>query len=536
MGIQVLLRRSCTSLMAISVTLFCVLSSTLFSIANANPLKVTLSTRTYQGITLPLANSTNGVHIFLGIPFAAPPLGPLRFAPPHETITGNQPGEQLAAHLPPACIQNGGGSKLPESEDCLYLNIYAPASAEKNISKPVMIWLYGGGLQYGAASQPLYNGASFSGSQDVIIVVPNYRLNVFGFPGEIPGIPLKDRNLGLVDQRQAFLWVQENIAKFGGDPKKVTLFGESAGARSADFHLLTLWKNPPFRAVIMQSGSAELTPLADMKKAKDSSAKGSSFLQLAHAFNCTDEKVLLECMRKVPAISIKQKMGEMALYFGSVDDGGFAAISDQTKVRKAHRAANVPLLIGTNADEVRGGLHRLKEISLDEYLNDAFYDQPELKIKLSRAYAPGVGSPYRTDFDAIAAIGTDMSFNCITAREAKISAEAGYPTWRYLFNASYPNTEKFPGGGANHAHEIQFIFGNLPNKSTMEEIALSRLMQKTWADFAKSPEAGPGWDKYGVAGGRDLGHFRSDGKLFADSPSRFDRNCHIFESMYTGRA
>lgn len=366
--------------------------------------------------------------------------------------------------------------------------------------------------------------------------MPNYRLNIFGFPGEIPGVLARDRNLGLLDQRQALHWVQQNIAKYGGDPEKVTIFGESAGARSADFHLLTMKEAPPFRAVIMQSGSAELTPLVDMKKLKNSATKGPAFQQLAQALNCSEEKVMLECMRKASATSIKQKMVELALYSGAVNDGGFTTVQDQAMVRRVHRAANVPLLIGTNADEVRGGLRRWIGSSLDDYLSDAFNDQLELIRVLSEAYAPGPNGRYKNDFEAIAAIGTDMSFNCITAREARTCAESGYPTWRYLFNASNSNTEKFPEGGANHAHEIQFVFENLQDGSTKEESELSGLMQKIWADFAKNPNAGPGWDKVGTAWGRNLGRFDRDGRMWVDSPEIIDRNCGIFESLFEGRA
>ncbi|TLD38026.1 hypothetical protein E2P81_ATG03701 [Venturia nashicola] len=334
-------------------------------------------------------------------------------------------------------------------------------------------------------------------------------------------------------------WVQQNIFKFGGDARKVTVFGESAGARSADFHLLTMRENPPFRAVIMQSGSAELTPLADMNKAAESAKKGTAFQQLARAFTCPadDGKVALECLRAIPATAIKQKMKELALYSGSVEDGGLATVQDQATIRQTHQAANVPLLLGTNADEMRGSLRSYNTSSLSSYLNSTFPTHQSLIPKLLNAYTPSPSTPYKTPFDAMAALATDLSFTCITSREAHISTTSSYPTYRYLFTASYPNTQKFPGSGANHAHEIQFIFGNLPKDSTNEESDLSTLMQNTWARFAKNPDAGPGWVRYGItAGGKDMGRFDSDGGLRIVSSGGVDRNCHLFEEMYAGRA
>jgi carboxylesterase type B len=159
-----------------------------------------------------------------------------------------------------------------------------------------------------------------------------------------------------------------------------------------------------------------------------------------------------------------------------------------------------------------------------------------MKARLEKAYRPHLKSMYKTEFDAVAAIGTDMSFTCITSREASISATSGYPTWRYLFNASYTNTERFPGSGAIHASEIQFVFGNLADTSTPEELALSKLMQKTWGDFAKRPDIGPGWAQVHTAGALDLGHFHSDGRWRQESATFVDRNCRIFEKLYEGRA
>ncbi|KAH0132935.1 alpha/beta-hydrolase, partial [Aureobasidium melanogenum] len=143
-----------------------------------------------------------------------------------------------------------------ESEDCLYLNIFAPATqSEDSKGRAVMFWIYGGDLEFGNAGQPIYDGSHFAGYEDVIIVTTNYRTNVFGFPSS-PELPLSGHNLGFLDQRFALEWVQRNIHAFGGDPAKVTIFGESAGAFSVDTLLTSFPKgsNPPFRGAILESG------------------------------------------------------------------------------------------------------------------------------------------------------------------------------------------------------------------------------------------------------------------------------------------
>jgi carboxylesterase type B len=375
---------------------------------------------------------------------------------------------------------------------------------------------------------------------------------VFGFPGEAPVVPIQSRNLGLLDQRLAFDWVQKYISKFGGDPSQVTVFGQSAGARSADFHLLTM-KNPPFRAVIMESGSAELTPLADSSRAGRSGSKLPPLVQLATALGCNSEEKMLDCMRQVSAQKIKETIATKRLYFGSTNDGGFTTVRDQAVIRRSHLAANVSLLIGTNSDEQRSLLGNWKDWKLDQYLNGKF-SSAEMRVEVAKAYAVGAKSAYKSDFEAIAAVETDLAFTCITSREAKISAESGYrkyfpsfmclsllmgilATWRYLFSASAPK-EGVSKSGSLHADEIPFVFGNLitqKNSFTPEHIALSKQMQQVWAQFAKYPNRGPGWSIVGTSE-NDLGKFGSDGKLVVQSSKGLDQNCKLFEKLYDGRA
>lgn len=365
-------------------------------------------------------------------------------------------------------------------------------------------------------------------------------------------MPVKERNLGFLDQRMALDWVQQNIASFGGDPKKVTIFGESAGARSVDFHLLTNNpKNPPFRAVIVQSGSARITP-GPVKATDQQGEVTKSFAVLANKLGCSSSEHLLDCLRKASVSDIKKAL-PTSPQFGSVDDEGFTTVVGAEKYRKERRAANVSLLIGTNADEQKATLAGSRGTTVVQYLDKTYGSNKSLKEAILKAYPVGAASMYKTEFDAIAAIATDSSFTCVTSFESKVSAEAGYrmfsllfpsqvstltfffaATWRYLYNASFPNTDFPPGSGAYHSSEIQFIFGNLKtpvSPPTPGEISLSKLMQTTWAEFAKNPDKGPGWPKVDNVGGNYLGHFGSDGKLRVESPAFLDRNCAVFGDL-----
>jgi len=468
-------------------------------------------------LVTPTVGSAATVQKFSGIPYASVPV---RFAAP------NPPGAKVFIEpnkLAPSCFERQAGGNA-ESEHCLFLNVFTPsgrvpASGLKETQggpitkadKAVMVWL-GDLASSENVNSPAYDGSGFAASQDIVVVVPDYRQNgqlfasscdiacltyfsVFGFPGAILGVPAKERNLGLLDQRMALQWIQKNIHQFGGDSSKVTIFGRS----SVDLHVLTSGQTPLFRAAIIQSGTAKLqtpdgklpmggppagvvtgkggasgpppcvftntcsgspppgvvkgaagppapkggheghspTPakapsgppagVTGPPKAKSASINatpGASFAFIAGKVGCSTTGTMLECMRKVPVAQLKQAVASSGLVFGVVDDDGFSAVKDVYQWRKDGKAANVPVLIGTNADEARKVGMAPRDISLEAYLDKTF--PPFLKHHVLMAYTPASNSTYKNDFQAIAAIETDIRYTCVASKEAKFSADAGY--------------------------------------------------------------------------------------------------------------
>jgi carboxylesterase type B len=397
-------------------------------IATAAGPTVTLDSGILEGISTTL-QSNRVVHKYLGVPFAKPPK---RFAPPESL----DPSTRLLKvdTKGPACIEIGAsGAAVPNSEDCLFLNIYTPApTAGAKADKVVMVWLFGGGLQFGSASTPTYDGTSFAANQDVVLVGINYRTNLFGFPGPVPGLPKEQQNLGFLDQRMALSWIQKNIAKFGGDPDKVTIFGESAGARSVDQLLLTSGppKKPMFRAVIMQSGSASLNPgtqgLGSLQTKE--SSENTSFTELAKLAGCNVPAQALDCLRNKPLSAVTSAQAQARAKGiaspGATYDGGVTTALDAETLRKERKVANVSLLIGSNADESRttpsGGS------SLAIFLDRTFGNDAAKKEAARKAYPVGKDELFKTESEAIYAMSTDVQFSCVVAREAASSASAGY--------------------------------------------------------------------------------------------------------------
>ncbi|KAK8105675.1 Alpha/Beta hydrolase protein [Apiospora kogelbergensis] len=454
------------------------------------PAIATLKSGEIVGAQKILPGLDTAVNQFLGVPYAAPPLGALRFALPSPPTPWLTPRNVTA--WPNACTQQGNTDVLlaPESEDCLYVNVFAPASpapaSNGKGGRAVMVWIHGGGFKSGSASMTRHDGTSFAAHQDVVVVSMNYRLGAFGFPAS-PAIPTRKRNLGLYDQRLALQWVQENIVHFGGDPAKVTIFGESSGATSVSRLVGTMndTNSRPFRAAIQQSGTYEsawvmdppgdvLGPAAWPLLAKSLNCSSSAALGNVGVSMAADQAAAeLECVRAAPASSIRAFVNDPSVSwtFAPVNDG-ITQLADPDLARAEGHVAKIPLLIGTNANEghIRsGGLGPNGEIIADGWHVNA-------------------------------AIDTDVEYTCPTSRVAQNAAfSLGLPVWRYFFNATFPNTAIREGLGAYHSSEIPIVFGAYPEaNATADQARLSKAMQTAWANFAKDPYgAGPGWAAVG---------------------------------------
>ncbi|SMR46709.1 unnamed protein product [Zymoseptoria tritici ST99CH_1E4] len=461
------------------------------------PATATLDAGVIHGTSTSLPSAPQPiVNKFLGVPFAAPPK---RFSPPEKPQSWPEPIDVTS--YKPACIQQFSYPKVrsdfaksvfntpapEESEDCLYLNVYSPSSPAPADGRSVLFWIYGGSLEFGNAGNANYDGSILAAYQDVIVVTVNYRTNVFGFASS-DEIPLDQRNLGFYDQRLGLDWVQRNIAAFGGSPNKVTLFGESAGSFSIDALLTSYSKDdrPPFRGAILESGQISYSASANPSTVP-------AWNQLAASFNCPESSTL-ECLRNVPATDIKKYIEENALHFNYAFDG-VTAFRDAANRRKNGQIAKIPILIGSNAQE--GRIFQVGQNSQEAsraYIDAISGNQTAYGNMIEAAFplgSPGITSYY----DQISQINTEYRFQCGSAKVANDSAASGIPAWRYYFNASFPNTQKFPQLGVYHASEIPIVFGTYPRTNvTTQQYALSTAIMGMWARFAKNPKSGPGWN------------------------------------------
>ncbi|HME06303.1 MAG TPA: carboxylesterase family protein [Bryobacteraceae bacterium] len=422
-----------------------------------------------------------GVRVYKGIPYAAPPVGDMRWKPPAPPAPWT--GVKAATEFSPVCMQNPYPetsiyySPLPNrSEDCLYLNVWTAAKTPSD-RRPVMIWIHGGGFTRGSGSTPTYDGENFA-QKGVVLVTVNYRLAAFGFLAH-PDLTAQSPhhssgNYGLLDQIAALEWVKRNIAAFGGDPKRVTIFGESAGSSAVNFLQASPLAKGLFQRAIGESGAnfARGGTLADLERA---GAKYS----------------LTELRSKSAEDLLKMEIAARPGVDGCVVPASVASIFAQGKQN------DVPVIAGSNADESRTlAPYSSNQSAFLESVRKRFGASSEEFLKL-----------YPVDSEATAAEAhyastrdQGMGWNMRTwAREQAKTGKA--PAFLYYFTRipPGPDADKYR---AYHAAEIQYVFGNLSPKRPWEDTdrKLSDAMLQYWVNFAvKGDPNGPGlppWPRY----------------------------------------
>ncbi|KAG8510039.1 Liver carboxylesterase 1 [Galemys pyrenaicus] len=530
---------------------------------------------TLKGFAQPVA-------VFLGVPFAKPPLGSLRFTAP-------QPAEpwnfvKNTTSYPPMCSQDAvGGQVLSElftnrkesvplktSEDCLYLNIYTPADLTKKSRLPVMVWIHGGGLVVGAAST--YDGLALSAHEDVVVVTIQYRLGIWGFfstgDEHCPG------NWGHLDQLAALRWVQENIANFGGNPGSVTIFGESAGAESVSVLVLSPLSKNLFHRAISESGVALTSVL--VKKEMNAAAQQIAFFAgcktttsavLIHCLRQKTEDELLDVSLKMvfafsptfslclhrnfllliyletpgrPAGSVALPVPRRAAVLSPRGWRGHGVCRGMTTARwpcqnhpflptvvdgvllpktpeelLASRSLNpVPYMVGINKDEFGWLLpmmmgYPLSEGRLDQdtatsllWKSYAIVNVPKsLTAEATEKYLGGTDDPVRKK-DLFLKMMADLIFGVPSVNVARHHRNSGAPTYMYEYQYSPSFSSEQKPKVSDHGDELFSVFGApfLKEGASEEEIKLSKMVMKFWANFARTGNPNgdglPHWPAY----------------------------------------
>jgi len=474
---------------ALAVALLLVISVT----AKADPLTV----KTEQGKVHGKTINGDKVRAWMGIPYAAPPIGDLRWKAPQPAAKwkGDRDATNYGAHCAQNIVfqdmifQDNGGS-----EDCLFLNVYAPATADSKAKLPVMFWIHGGGFSGGGSNEPRHNG-DFLPLKGVVLITMNYRLGVFGFlatPDLAKEADGSAGNYGLMDMVAGLKWVKDNIKEFGGDPGNVTIFGESAGS----FAVSTLMASPMaqglFHKVIGESGAAvgrgplPYSTLAE-REVKDA--------QWVAGLNVTT----LAQLRALPTQTILDACKKPGINFPPDVDGKLLteAVPD---TYNAGKQAHVPLLAGWNADE--GNFMATQGNTIDKwkaFADTQFKDRAAEFIKLY---------PGDTDEQALRSAidyGSDsfIAYGTWAWLEAHLKTGSS-PVYRYHFELAATPSKFHQGTFAFHSDDIEYVFGTLDTRPGWEvrpeDRTLSDQVMTYWTNFAKTGDpngAGmPVWPKY----------------------------------------
>lgn len=499
------------------VTLAVVATAALTTAATAQDI-----VKTESGTVAGTLNPDHTVRMFKGLPFAAPPVGDLRWEPPQPPLSWQ--GTRQADKFGSACLQTDVYGDIyfrdnPPSEDCLTLDIWMPAQPA-SAKLPVIVWFYGGGFVAGSASEPRYDGENLA-KKGVIIVSPNYRLGVFGFLSHPELSKESDHhasgNYGLLDQVAALHWVLRNIAAFGGDPQNITIAGESAGSLSVSALMASPLSKDLFQKAIGESGAffpsrptggPQLRPLAETEQF------GVKFAESVGASS-------LAQLRPKPANELLQAAAQhnKGFEFRPNIDGYFLP-TDVRRIYEKGQQSHVPLLAGWNADEVKISVllnpHKPTPKSFAEQAEARFDGDASEFLKLY---------PAATDPEVLLsaeALASDDFIIFSTWKWTDLQSKTGdAPVYQYRFEqnpavkpgamvGSLPASE----AGARHACEIQYVFQTLRSEEgvpwTADDFKVSDEMASYWTNFAKTGDPNgadlPAWPPYNSKDGYQQMH------------------------------
>jgi len=447
--------------------------------------------------------AANGVRVFKGIPFAAPPVGELRWKAPQPVVAWQ--GVRAADAFGASCMQepypagspyasSGVTAADPPKEDCLYLNVWTAAAAGEK--KPVMVWIHGGAWTRGAGSSPTYDGAALA-KKGVVVVTTNYRLGVFGFLAH-PELTAESPqhasgNYAILDHVAALKWVQKNIAAFGGDPTRVTIFGESAGSWSVNALQASPLARGLFHRAIGESGGLFVGLQLRTPTLKEMEEGGVRFARDGGGYDS------LKALRAAPAERL------IAIHAGRTSEANIDGYVLPDSARnlfgqKAHN--NVPVLVGSNANEMTTLSSPAQYPKTLEAYRQRVEGQYGAAVKDYDAVYP-----VRSEADitpALQAVGRDTTFTLEMRWWARLVTAAGRPAFLYQFTRVPPGPN--PAWGAYHASEIQYAFNNVGSRPWATDVdrRLADQMSSYWVNFATTGDPNgkglPKWTPYDATG------------------------------------